>query len=173
LRLWSNNRWNLGDIWRLVSWVSPQCTGRGCLGRTGRSQRRALGAPQIQILNMLTVTAGVLLMLLVITPDGYRKAGWAELGLHRAAGATGRWPCSLRPPCWSRRTPLRLWSVWCPGSSNRTPRSTSPSTLSSSRSSPSSRRSAGVVTCCRSWPAATRTWHRRLSASCTAYGTCR
>ncbi len=38
----------------------------------------------IQILNMLTVTAGVLLMLLVITPDGYLKAGWAQLGLHRA-----------------------------------------------------------------------------------------
>jgi uncharacterized protein len=38
----------------------------------------------IQILNTLTVTAGVLLMLLVITPDGYHKAGWAPLGLHRA-----------------------------------------------------------------------------------------
>ena len=41
-------------------------------------------AGAIQILNMLTVTAGVLLMLLVITPDGYHKPGWAELALHRA-----------------------------------------------------------------------------------------
>jgi hypothetical protein len=42
------------------------------------------GADAIQILNMLTVTVGVLLMLLVITPDGYHRAGWAELGLHHA-----------------------------------------------------------------------------------------
>jgi hypothetical protein len=35
------------------------------------------GAGAIQILIMLTVTVGVLLMLLVITPDGYHRAGWA------------------------------------------------------------------------------------------------
>ena len=50
----------------------------------------------IQILNMLTVTAGVLLMLLVITPDGYHKAGWAQLGLHRAGWRY--WPLALLAP---------------------------------------------------------------------------
>ena len=32
----------------------------------------------LQILNMLTPTVGVLLLLLVLTPDGYRRAGWAQ-----------------------------------------------------------------------------------------------
>jgi uncharacterized protein len=50
----------------------------------------------IQILNMLTTTAGVLLMLLVITPDGYHRAGWAELGLHRAGWRY--WPLALLAP---------------------------------------------------------------------------
>jgi uncharacterized protein len=54
------------------------------------------GADVIQILTMLTVTAGVLLMLLVITPDGYHKAGWAELGLHRAGWRY--WPLALLGP---------------------------------------------------------------------------
>jgi membrane protease YdiL (CAAX protease family) len=54
------------------------------------------GADAIQILNMLTVTAGVLLMLLVITPDGYHKAGWAQLGLHRAGFRY--WPLALLGP---------------------------------------------------------------------------
>jgi uncharacterized protein len=54
------------------------------------------GADAIQILNMLTVTAGVLLMLLVITPDGYHRAGWAELGLHRAGWRY--WPLALLAP---------------------------------------------------------------------------
>jgi CAAX protease family protein len=54
------------------------------------------GAGTIQILNMLTVTAGVLLMLLVITPDGYHKAGWAELALHRAGWRY--WPLALLGP---------------------------------------------------------------------------
>ena len=53
-------------------------------------------AGAIQILNMLTVTAGVLLMLLVITPDGYHKAGWAELALHRAGWRY--WPLALLGP---------------------------------------------------------------------------
>jgi hypothetical protein len=54
------------------------------------------GVDAIQILNMLTVTAGVLLMLLVITPDGYHKAGWLELGLHRAGWRY--WPLALLAP---------------------------------------------------------------------------
>ena len=69
----------------------------------------------IQILNMLTVTAGVLLMLLVITLDGYHKAGWPQLGLHRAGWRY--WPLALLAPtavliasfsshrCWN---PLRV-----------------------------------------------------------------
>jgi len=54
------------------------------------------GVDAIQILNMLTVTAGVLLMLLVITPDGYHKAGWLELGMHRAGWRY--WPLALLAP---------------------------------------------------------------------------
>src|SRR5687767_15405804 len=54
------------------------------------------GTDAIQILNMLTVTAGVLLMLLVITPDGYHRAGWAQLGLHR--GGWRYWPLALLAP---------------------------------------------------------------------------
>ena len=54
------------------------------------------GTDAIQILNMLTATAGVLLMLLVITPDGYHKAGWAQLGLHRAGFRY--WPLALLAP---------------------------------------------------------------------------
>jgi uncharacterized protein len=45
---------------------------------------------------MLTVTTGVLLMLLVITPDGYHKAGWAQLGLHHAGFRY--WPLALLAP---------------------------------------------------------------------------
>jgi uncharacterized protein len=54
------------------------------------------GSDAIQILNMLTATAGVLLMLLVITPDGYHRAGWAELALHRAGFRY--WPLALLGP---------------------------------------------------------------------------
>jgi hypothetical protein len=110
----------------------------------------------IQILNMLTVTAGVLLMLLVVTPDGYHKAGWAPLGLHRAGWRY--WPLALLAPTavlvasFGATTLLGVvsWRL------SQTPQSTLPSTLLSPPSSPSSRRSAGAVTCCRSWPAATR-----------------
>jgi uncharacterized protein len=51
---------------------------------------------QLQILNMLTPTIGVLAMLLVLTPDGYRRAGWAQLALHRP-GWRG-WPLALIGP---------------------------------------------------------------------------
>ena len=54
------------------------------------------GTDAIQILNMLTVTVGVLLMLLVITPDGYHRAGWAQLGLQRAGFRY--WPLALLGP---------------------------------------------------------------------------
>jgi uncharacterized protein len=50
----------------------------------------------ILILNMLTATVGVLLMLLVITPDGYHKPGWAQLALHRAGWRY--WPLALLAP---------------------------------------------------------------------------
>jgi uncharacterized protein len=54
------------------------------------------GGDGIQILNMLTATVGVLLMLLVVTPDGYHRAGWAQLGLHHAGFRY--WPLALLAP---------------------------------------------------------------------------
>jgi hypothetical protein len=54
------------------------------------------GTDAIQTLNMFTATAGVLLMLLVVTPDGYHRAGWAQLGLHRAGFRY--WPLALLAP---------------------------------------------------------------------------
>jgi membrane protease YdiL (CAAX protease family) len=54
------------------------------------------GTDAIQIFNMLTVTVAVLLMLLVITPDGYHREGWAELALHRAGWRY--WPLALLAP---------------------------------------------------------------------------
>jgi uncharacterized protein len=36
------------------------------------------------IIHMFTPTLSVLIMMLVVTRDGYSKAGWATLGLHRA-----------------------------------------------------------------------------------------
>ncbi len=50
----------------------------------------------LQILNMATPTIGVLLMLLVLTPDGYRRAGWAQLALHRPGWRA--WPLALIVP---------------------------------------------------------------------------
>lgn len=47
----------------------------------------------IQILSMFTPAVAVLLMLLVVTRDGHHRAGWAELGLHRAAFRV--WPLAL------------------------------------------------------------------------------
>jgi uncharacterized protein len=45
---------------------------------------------------MLTPSMAVLLMLLVVTRDGYSRAGWASLGLHRA-GIKG-WPLAVLVP---------------------------------------------------------------------------
>lgn len=54
------------------------------------------GTDAIQTINMFTATAGVLLMLLVVTPDGYHRAGWAQLALHRAGFRY--WPLALLAP---------------------------------------------------------------------------
>ena len=51
---------------------------------------------QLQILNMLTPTVGVLLLLLVVTPDGYNRSGWAGLALHRPGWRA--WPLALISP---------------------------------------------------------------------------
>jgi uncharacterized protein len=50
----------------------------------------------LQILNMLTPTVGVLLLLLVVTPDGYHRSGWAGLALHRPGWRA--WPLALIAP---------------------------------------------------------------------------
>ena len=50
----------------------------------------------LQILNMLTPTVGVLLLLLVVTPDGYHRAAWAGLALHRPGWRA--WPLALIAP---------------------------------------------------------------------------
>ena len=50
----------------------------------------------LQILNMLTPTVGVLLLLLVVTPDGYHRAAWAGLALHRPGRRA--WPLALIAP---------------------------------------------------------------------------
>jgi uncharacterized protein len=51
---------------------------------------------QHQILNMLTPTIGVLVLLLVLTPDGYHRAGWLQLALHRPGWRS--WPLALVVP---------------------------------------------------------------------------
>lgn len=48
------------------------------------------------ILHMYTPTAAALLMLLVVTRDGYTSAGWRGLGLHRAGLRS--WPLALVAP---------------------------------------------------------------------------
>ena len=49
-----------------------------------------------QILNMLTPAIGVLVLLLVLTPDGYQRTGWLRLALHRAGWRS--WPLALLAP---------------------------------------------------------------------------
>jgi membrane protease YdiL (CAAX protease family) len=51
---------------------------------------------RLQILTMLTPTVGVLLLLLVVTPDGYHRSGWAGLALHRPGWRA--WPLALIAP---------------------------------------------------------------------------
>jgi hypothetical protein len=74
-----------------------------------------------QTLNLFTATAGVLLMLLVVTPDGYTEPAGRSSVCTALAFATGLLPCSPRWLSSSRRTALRLCWVWCPGDSNPTP----------------------------------------------------
>jgi membrane protease YdiL (CAAX protease family) len=50
----------------------------------------------IPLLAMFLPTVTVLLMLLVVTRDGYTRAGWAELGLHRLGLRT--WPLAVLAP---------------------------------------------------------------------------
>lgn len=50
----------------------------------------------IQMLYMLTPTIGVLLLLLVLTPDGYHRSSWALLAMHRA-GWRGWLPALVVP----------------------------------------------------------------------------
>jgi len=55
-----------------------------------------LGADGTGLLHMLTALAAVLLMLLVVTRDGYHKAGWQALSLQRAGFAS--WGLALLGP---------------------------------------------------------------------------
>jgi uncharacterized protein len=50
----------------------------------------------IQMLYMLTPTIGVLLLLLVLTPEGYHRSSWVELAMHRA-GWRGWLPALVVP----------------------------------------------------------------------------
>ena len=87
------------------------------------------GTDAIQTINMFTATAGVLLMLLVVTPDGYHRAGWAQLGLQRAGFRY--WPLALLAPMAVLVASYGAATLlgWCPGDSNPTPLSISPSIL--------------------------------------------
>lgn len=55
-----------------------------------------LGADGAGIMNMVTPLAAVLLMLLLVTRDGYQRAGWQGLGLQRAG--LGSWRLALVGP---------------------------------------------------------------------------
>jgi len=75
----------------------------------------ALMAPvigdMVRIVSMLTPLAAVLIMLLVVTRDGYSRAGWADLGLHRLGRKA--WAFALLAPL-----PVLLFSygvVWSTG----------------------------------------------------------
>jgi membrane protease YdiL (CAAX protease family) len=48
------------------------------------------------LLTMFVPAIAVLVMLLVVTRDGYSRAGWADLGLHRPGWR--RWPMALLAP---------------------------------------------------------------------------
>lgn len=48
--------------------------------------------PVTPLIHMYTPTLSVLIMMLVVTRDGYSRTGWATLGLHRlVVCVTGRW----------------------------------------------------------------------------------
>jgi uncharacterized protein len=67
------------------------------LGLTSIVAISAAGLGQRAILlHMLTPLVAVLLMLLVVTRDGYHKAGWQGLGLHQAGWR--RWGLALGAP---------------------------------------------------------------------------
>jgi uncharacterized protein len=68
-------------------------------------------------LAMLIPTSAVLLMLLVVTRDGYSKAGWASLGLHRA-GIKG-WSLAVLVPLAVLGTAYGF--VWSTGIATFTP----------------------------------------------------
>jgi hypothetical protein len=53
---------------------------------------------------MLTPFLAVLLMLLLVTRDGYSRPGWAALGLHRAGIHTWGWRCSYPCSSWASAT---------------------------------------------------------------------
>ena len=130
------------------------------------------GTDAIQILSMLTVTAGVLLMLL---SDHARRIPQGRLGGARVAAR--RLPVLAAGPARSDGRARRVGGAatllgvvsW---RFEPVIAIASPSTSSSSPSSPSSKRSVGVATCRRSWPPAIRGWHRRWSASSTGCGIC-
>ncbi len=65
------------------------------------TQAARLGADGAGIMNMVTALVAVLLMLLVVTRDGYRKAGGQALGCTELASAVGDWPCWGRSSCWA------------------------------------------------------------------------
>ena len=75
----------------------------------------ALMAPVIgdtvRVVTMLAPVVAVLIMLLVVTRDGYTRAGWADLGLHRFGRKA--WPFAILLPL-----PVLLFSysvVWSTG----------------------------------------------------------
>ena len=48
------------------------------------------------LLHMYSPTIALVLMLLVVTRDGYARAAWSELGIHRAGLRS--WPLALLGP---------------------------------------------------------------------------
>jgi membrane protease YdiL (CAAX protease family) len=50
----------------------------------------------VALVSMFMPTVAVLVMLLVLTKDGYSKAGWASLGLHRSG--ISAWPLAIVGP---------------------------------------------------------------------------
>jgi hypothetical protein len=55
-----------------------------------------LGGPATLMVAMLMPALATVLMLLVVTRDGYSVSGWASLGLHRAGVSV--WPLAVLGP---------------------------------------------------------------------------